>query len=305
MLSAVYGRRRPRRPASALEQHRAKRRSRPFRLADLGAWATRKAHDASAAAPTARARAHVPLVVRSSVSLGALAEPARAGRLPIDWAGLLAAGFPDPRSPDGEVVDELQRIVAPLVRQAFAAGAGRRDRVVLVTSAGPAEGRTFIAISLALSLARDGPVLLIDADPGPSGTVARFNCASATGLSDALAGPRLDPDRLIVRTELDHLLLLGPGEAGSDLLDQIASRRMVRLLHELLAEDPRRLVLIDGPPLSRPEAQALALFAGQVLLVVAAGTTPHGAVESALARLGERPNVSLLLNRARVTRAPS
>jgi Mrp family chromosome partitioning ATPase len=304
VLSAVYGSRRPRRPASALEQHRAKRRSRPFRLADLGAWATRKSHDASVAAPTARARAHVPLVVRSSVSPGDLGEPARAGRLPIDWDGLLAAGFPDPRSPRGAAA-ALHRIAAPLVRQASAPHAGRRDRVVLVTSAGPAEGRTFIAISLALSLARDGPVLLIDADPGPTGAVARFHLAPAAGLSDALAGPHLGPDRLIVCTELDHLRLLGPGEARSDLLDRIASRRMVRLLHELLAEDRRRLILIDGPPLARPEARALALFAGQVVLVVAARTTPHGAIETALARLGERPNVSLLLNRARVTGPPS
>jgi hypothetical protein len=41
-----------------------------------------------------------------------------------------------------------------------------------------------------------------------------------------------------------------------------------------------------------------------VVLVVAAGSTPLGAIETALARRGERPNVSLLLNRARVTEAP-
>jgi hypothetical protein len=56
--------------------------------------------------------------------------------------------------------------------------------------------------------------------------------------------------------------------------------------------------MIDGPPLARPEAQALALFAGQAVLVVRAGKTPRGAVESALERLGEPTNVSLLLNRA-------
>ena len=193
-------------------------------------------------------------------------------------------------------------MAGPLVRQAFAAHAGRRDRIALVTSAGPAEGKTFIAISLALGLARERPVLLVDADPGAAGTSARFNLAAPKGLSEALADPTLGPDRLIARTELDRLALLGPGEPRSDLLGLIASRRMVQLLHDLLGTDPERLIVIDGPPLCRPEAQALALFAGQVVLVVAAGKTSRGAVESALERLGERSNVNLLLNRAPVTR---
>jgi Mrp family chromosome partitioning ATPase len=298
VLSAIYGSRRPRRPPSALEQHRAKRRSRPFRLADFGAWAARKSKDAGAGAPSARA-AHVPLVVRSSVSLTYPDDLTWARPLPIDWPGLLAAGCPDPRGPDSRAVDELNRMATPLVRQVFAAPAGRRDRIVLVTSSGPAEGRTLIAISLALSLARDHPVLLIDADPRTAGTAARFNLTGAKGLSDALADPTLGPDQLIVPTALDGLALLGPGAPRSDLLRLIASRRTVQLLHELLAEDPDRLILIDGPPLCRPEAQALALLAGQVVLVVAAGKTARGAVETALARLGERPNVSLLLNRPR------
>jgi Mrp family chromosome partitioning ATPase len=299
VLSAIYGSRRPRRPPSALEQHRAKRRSRPFRLADLGAWAARKSKDAATAAPSARA-AHVPLVVRSSVSLTHPDDAARAGRVPIDWPGLRAAGHADPRGPEAASATELRRMAAPLVRQAFAADAGRRDRIVLVTSAGPAEGRTFIAISLALSLARERPVLLVDADAATAGTAARFNL-TAEGLSDALADRTVGPDRLIGRTELDRLALIGPGEPRSDLLRLIASRRTVQLLHDLLAKDPERLIVLDGPPLCRPEAQALALFAGQVVLVVAAGKTPRGAVETALERLGERANVSLLLNRGRAT----
>jgi protein-tyrosine kinase len=304
VLSAVYSRRPPRRPPSALEQHRAKQRSRPFRLADLGAWAARKTQGVAGAEPTVRGGAKVPLVVRAAATLTLGIDPTRAGRLPIDWPGLLAAGQPDPRSPNSASADELQRIAAPLVRRASAAQAQPRDRVVLVTSAGPGEGRTFITLGLALSLTRQHPVLLVDADARPGGTVTRFSLAPAKGLSDALADPTLGPDRLVVRTELDRLALLGPGAPRSDLLRLIASRRMVQLLHELLAQDPGRLLLIDGPPLCQPEAQALALFAGQVVLVVAAGKTPRRAVETALEGLGQRPNVSLLLNRAPATYTP-
>ena len=108
---------------------------------------------------------------------------------------------------------------------------------------------------------------------------------------------------MTIDTELDHLALLGPGAPRSDFLDLIASRRTDGLLRDLLAADPARLILIDGPPLCRPEGQALALFAGQVVLVVAAGETPRRAVSAAYERLGERPNVSLLLNRAAATRS--
>ena len=154
-------------------------------------------------------------------------------------------------------------------------------------------------MSLALSLARDRPVLLVDADAGAAGASARLKVTPEKGWRDAFAEPTLSPDRLIVRTELDGRALLGPGGPRADLLRLIASRRTVQLLHELLAEDPSRLILIDGPALCRPEAQALALFAGQVVLVVAAGRTARGAIQSALARLGDRPNVTLLLNRPR------
>ena len=301
MLSAIYGSRRPRRPPSALEQHRANRCSRPFRLADFGAWAARKSQDAEPTAPIARVGANVPLVVRSSASLTSPDDQVRDGLLPVDWPALLAAGHPDPRIRDTPFMDALHRIAGPLVRQAFAPEAGRRDRIVLVTSAGPAEGRTFVAISLALGLARRRPVLLVDADPGAAGIAARFGLTAAKGLGDALADPALGTDRLIARTELDRLALLGPGGPRPDRLRLIASRRTVRVLRELLAADPGGLVLIDAPPLCRPEGQALALFAGQVALVVAAGSTPRGAVETALERLGERPNVSLLLNRAGAT----
>ncbi|HLT00761.1 MAG TPA: hypothetical protein VK001_01220, partial [Geminicoccaceae bacterium] len=149
--------------------------------------------------------------------------------------------------------------------------------------------------------ARRRPVLLVDADPGPGGLTARFGVGAAAGLYDALAADELQPDRLVVATELERLALLGPGAPRADLLELLARRRTLDLLRTLLGADPARLILIDGPPLSRPEGQALALFAGQVLLVVAAGATRRDALESALARLGEQADVSLLLNRAPVT----
>jgi hypothetical protein len=55
-------------------------------------------------------------------------------------------------------------------------------------------------------------------------------------------------------------------------------------------------VIVDGPPLlSGTEVAALAMFAGQVVPVVAARRTPAQAIDQSLRRLGERPNLWLLL----------
>jgi receptor protein-tyrosine kinase len=67
-----------------------------------------------------------------------------------------------------------------------------------------------------------------------------------------------------------------------------------------VARDPRRIVLFDSPPLLvSSESRALSAIAGQVVLVVRSGATPHQAVLDALEQLTDRP-VALVLNQGRV-----
>jgi Mrp family chromosome partitioning ATPase len=64
-----------------------------------------------------------------------------------------------------------------------------------------------------------------------------------------------------------------------------------------LAADPRRIVLIDSPPLLvTSEAGVLAALAGQVVLVVKASETPQEIVLRAVETLPEDKAVSLVLN---------
>ncbi len=223
--------------------------------------------------------------------------PATRARPEVDRERLAAAGYLDASSGQPLRRAEFSPIAAPLVAHALAPDAGRRDRLILVTSALAGDGKTFAAVSLALTLSRSEgrPVLLIDADPRTAGAARALGLASAPGLSDALEGATT-LDQLIQPTGLDRLTFLAPGRAPPSMTGLLASPRMAGLTRELLARAPGGLIVIDGPALlSGTEAAALAMYAGQVVLVVAAGRTPAPAIEQSLGRLGKRAHLWLVL----------
>lgn len=301
MLTTIHTKWLPR-SAHRRAASQGERRTGPVRTDEVGAWASRP--DAGpAGAEVGLARASVPPVIGPSPPGAPADDPAWPRPLGIDGARLIAAGHLDPRHPDPAPAAALRRIAAPLVERAFAADAGRRDRMILLTSPAPREGRSSVAASLALCLARDHPVLLVDGDPERAGVADLFGIRSHPGLGDALADPEVALEGLIVPTELDHLALLAPGAARPDLLGLLASARAAELMRALVTGNPRRLILIESPPLSRGEGRALALFAGQVVLVVEAGETPRSSIDAALEALGERQNLYLLLAGASSTEA--
>ena len=193
----------------------------------------------------------------------------------------------------------MRRKPRPLLAQASAPGAGRRDRVILVTSANSGKGKSFTAVNLALALAHDGcAVLLIDGDPRTAGSTRALGLVPEPGLTDALgAGAALD--ELVHPTGLDRLWFMAPGRPYAAPTRLLASRRTAQLMGDLLSREPNGLVVVDGPPLlSDTAGAALAMFAGQVVVVAAAGRTTEPALAASLERLGERRNIGFVLTRA-------
>ena len=266
---------------------------------NLGGWRT--AAKAKAARGVARAGARpgarVAAPAPAATGLPAAGAPATMAAPGLDRARLAAAGYLDADSGQPLLRRDFSPIAAPLVAQAFAPDAGRRDRLILVTSATAGEGKTFTAVNLALTLSRSEgrPVLLIDADPRTAGAARSLGLASEPGLSDALADA-LPLDQLVQATGFDNLTFLAPGGAAATMTGLLASPRMARLTRDLLARTPAGLIVIDGPALlSGTEAAALAIYAGQVVLLVAAGRTPAAKIERSLERLGQRAHLWLAL----------
>jgi protein-tyrosine kinase len=212
--------------------------------------------------------------------------------------GLLAPGIED--GPLAEAFRMLARQVAPTERSNGAAAA---HRVVLVTSALPAEGKTFVAANLALAIAREPGrrVLLVDADMHRPAIADRLGLSAERGLSDLLADPTLDlADIAIPLLSPDGLAILAAGRRRPGAGGHIASHPMRAFLAARAGRADGHVTILDSPPLlAASQTAELAAQADQVLLVIAAESTGADAIDAALDLLARGRTVGLVLNRAR------
>ena len=220
----------------------------------------------------------------------------------IDRESLRQLGFIVPDSPAGPLAEEF-RIVKRQLLLGMAAGspvAADKRRTILVCSAQPDEGKTFCAVNLALSLAgeRDLEVLLVDADfPKPEVLAILGLEAKGAGFVDALADPSLDPERLVVRTDVGSLSVLPAGRYENDVPELLGSERTAQVLARLTEGRPKRILIFDSPPaLMASAAAALASHVGQLVLVVRADQTTEADLKEAAGLLSGCPQISLLLN---------
>lgn len=218
----------------------------------------------------------------------------------VDNAALRAAGYFPEQDRDQQFADQYRRIKRPLIDRALAGGKESNEpRVILVTSALPGDGKTFTSVNLALSMAleRDISVLLIDSDVAKRQTSEIMDLGSHPGLLDALVDESVDVETLIVPTTTRGFSILPAGKRTPGCAELLSSNRMRQIVAQLCARNPRRLVLIDSPPLLvTSEGVALVKIAGQVVLVVRAGRTPRQAVQSAAALFDSAQAGGMVLN---------
>ena len=222
----------------------------------------------------------------------------------FDLALVSERGYLTPTDTRSQLAHEMRRIKRPLllnIRKGQQSGSkGAPSNLILVTSALPGEGKTFISVNLAMSLSAepDRTVVLVDGDV-PKGDISRqLGVEPERGLADLLSESVADPEEAILRTNVDRLSLLLAGKQHEHIDELFASNLMGEITHRLAAYDPNRVVLFDAPPLlATTEAAVLASHMGQVLVIVEANRTPQDAVVQALAQLEDCPNVSILLNK--------
>jgi protein-tyrosine kinase len=235
------------------------------------------------------------------------AEPAvPAFRVELNLEALAVAGLISPSAPRSVLGDQFRVIKRPLLRRAFGKGAEAltHGNLVMVTSALAGEGKTFSAVNLAMSIAAelDHTVMLVDADVLRPSVVSRLGLSEQLderpGLLDVLAG-KADMASAVVRTNLDRLTLLPAGRAHEQATELLASDAMSRMLDEISRRYRDRIIIFDSPPLLQTtEARALAHHMGQIVVVVHAGRTLQGDVQSALATIEACPVRLVLLNQA-------
>ncbi|MFN3983883.1 MAG: XrtA-associated tyrosine autokinase [Rhodocyclaceae bacterium] len=221
----------------------------------------------------------------------------------IDLKRLAAMGMVTPDKPRSQVAEQFRVIKRPLIRNFKGGGAAPVDNgnLIMVTSSLPGEGKSFSSINLAISMAMelDFTVLLVDADFSKPSVLSRLGLPVQKGLMDVLQGEVDDLSEVITRTNIEKLAILPAGNPHPRPTEMIASDAMANLLAEMATRYHDRIIVFDSPPLlATTEARVLATHMGQIVLVVEANRTSHGAVRQALSTIELCPVKLMLLNKA-------
>ncbi len=178
---------------------------------------------------------------------------------------------------------------ATLTSILFSGQNGTRPRMLVITSGGPAEGKSSVVSNLAIALAEIGKrVLVVDADTRKPRMADIFEVDNKVGLTTILRENKpLDEDwlgGLIVETKIPNLFVLpsGPSVMGStNLLYASNLPAYLRVFKEKFD-----MVLIDTPPMLQiADARVIGRMADAVVLVVRAGQTTRDAAMAAKERL--------------------
>lgn len=219
----------------------------------------------------------------------------------IDRDHLADGGLIVPEDPVTALLEEFRIVKRELLADARAGGNALARRI-LVCSPHSGEGKTYCATNLAIALAaeRGLEVLLVDADVVRPSVTERLGIEAERGLMDALADCAIQPESLVIRTDIEGLFVLPAGTASALDAEYLASARTAEVLDRLTEGAPDRIVIFDTPPaLAASPAAELAQHVGQTLLVVRADETSRAALEDAQQLLSACGDIKLLLNAAR------
>ncbi|MDV7102418.1 polysaccharide biosynthesis tyrosine autokinase [Gordonia amicalis] len=173
-------------------------------------------------------------------------------------------------------------------------------RIVLVTSAGPGEGKTTTALNLAASIADGGDrVVIVDGDLRRPEVATRTGRVSAVGFTNYLRGDT-GMAELVQPSGYLNLDVLTSGELPPNPAELLASDRAAEGIRELA--DRYDYVIIDSPPvLPVTDAAVTARCVDGVLLVVRAGATKAPDLVDAvdMLRAAKTKILGLVLNRVR------
>jgi succinoglycan biosynthesis transport protein ExoP len=185
--------------------------------------------------------------------------------------GLPATSFFErPFSPEAEAIRGLQTSI-------LLSHADNPPRSLLIASAFPKEGKTTVAINLALSLSQVGPTCLMDADLRKSGVAAALHLKCERGLSDVLRGSVPLKKALVGMRQSTRLAILPAGSLTGNLDELLTLDHMRNVLREL--NESCQYVVIDSPPLvPYADARALSSMVDGVILVGRYGSTSRQAI---------------------------
>jgi capsular exopolysaccharide synthesis family protein len=195
-------------------------------------------------------------------------------------------------APRGPTADRL-RLLRLRLNQVWNA---EKLKKLLITSPLPHDGKSTIALNLAVTLAEEGKrtVLLIEGDLHRSTVSKELGLAGRPGVAECLESDT-DPCSLVRRIEPIGCYFLPAGNPRSNPSELLQSGGLATMMEALSPHFD--WILIDSPPVA-PLTDALSWKerADATLLVVRAGRTPTQATEEALTLVGRKHVLAIILN---------
>jgi Mrp family chromosome partitioning ATPase len=175
-------------------------------------------------------------------------------------------------------------------------------RVMAVTSAQPGNGKSFVALNLAIAVGRVQPVILVDLDLSKPSIGERLGLKPVVGVDDYLAGEvKLAPCRQ--RIDDLRLTVLPVRQRRLDPVRLLSGERFDALFHDLADPDadPNAdpLIIIDTPPtLAIDEILAIAGKVEGMVLVAEEGQSRSSELREAMELLEPTPIIGTVLNKS-------
>lgn len=248
-----------------------------------------------------------PKAVSESADLGRSQwlSPARrttTRKVEVNFATLDKLGILTPKSPNQRIEEELRVIKRRLLINAIGLGGKVVDlaNVIMITSSMPAEGKTFLSLNLAFSIAKeiDRTALLVDVDAASRSVTRILGLDSSIGFTDLISRSDLDLADVICKTNIKRLKVIPSGTRLRDMTEHLASQRTELIIKDVASRYRDRIVVIDCPPLlATSETCVLARMVGQIVVVVEAARTRQSDLLTALGLLEQSKVIGLVLNK--------
>ena len=175
---------------------------------------------------------------------------------------------------------------------------GEAPKTIMVTSAFPGEGKTFVTANLAVSMGQgiDESVLVVDCDLRRPTLHRILGYSNDKGLHDCLVGKKQIPD-LLVRTKYEKLSLLTAGRSVRNPSELLASARMKQFVEEVKGRHEDSYVILDVPPSQiTAETSVLANYVDAIIFVVMAQKTPRETIQRSIDNLGKHKILGIVFN---------
>ena len=183
-----------------------------------------------------------------------------------------------PRSP----IAEAYRVLRTNLRFS---GIENPTGALVVTSAGPGEGKTTTAANLAVTMAQGGRrVILIDTDLRRPTIHKLFGFSNDVGLSSLFLGDAPTLDSVMRPTAIPTLRVITSGPLPPNPAEVLDSALMKKILNEMREQSD--MVVLDSPPvLAVADASILGAHCSGAVLVIDAGRTRSEASRRAMQTL--------------------